>query len=161
VHTANAALAYWRNEVPRLSFVSLGDTDEYAHADDYRAYLAALQRADAFVGRAMALVLQRIAAGQPTTLLVTTDHGRARGFTNHGARFPESARIWLAAMGSGIGARGHVVLTRPHYLADIAPTLRLLLGLRAQSGPDQGRALGELRLRAASAMALSALDAHR
>jgi hypothetical protein len=167
VHTANAALAYWRNEVPRLSFVSLGDTDEHAHADDYRAYLAALQRADAFVGRAMELVLQRIAAGHPTTLLVTTDHGRAAGFTNHGAPYPESARIWLAAMGSGIGARGNVVLTRSRNLADIAPTLRLLLGLFSQSGPNQGHALSELRLRAPdsvriqSAIPVGALSALR
>jgi hypothetical protein len=167
VHTANAALAYWRSEVPRLSFVSLGDTDEYAHADDYRAYLAALRRADAFVGRAMELVLQHMAAGQPTTLLVTTDHGRADSFTSHGVRYPESARIWLAAMGSGIGARGNIVLTHPRRLADIAPSLRLLLGLSSQSGPDQGHALGELRLRAPdavriqSAIPLQALRASR
>jgi hypothetical protein len=161
VHTANAALAYWRSEVPRLSFISLGDTDEYAHADDYRAYLAALQRADAFVGRAMELVLQRVAAGRPTTLLVTTDHGRADSFTNHGARYPESARIWLAAMGSGIGARGNVVLTRSRHLADIAPTLRLLLGLSPQRGPDQGRALRELRLRAPDSVQMkSAIALH-
>jgi hypothetical protein len=70
-------------------------------------------------------------------------------------------------MGSGIGARGNVVLTRSRNLADIAPTLRLLLGLFSQSGPNQGHALSELRLRAPdsvriqSAIPVGALSALR
>ncbi|MFI5307858.1 MAG: hypothetical protein ACHQ53_10920 [Polyangiales bacterium] len=143
-HTAQAALAYLRRAHPRFSFISLGDTDELGHADDYRGYLDALHQADAFIGAVAEVVRAEIARGRPTTLLVTTDHGRADTFAEHGPEHPESARVWLVAAGSRVTARGVVGLTRTRHLADVAPTLRLLLGLPASRASNAGSALTEL-----------------
>jgi arylsulfatase A-like enzyme len=145
-YTGEAALAYLQAAHPRFLFIGLGDTDEYGHADDYRAYLDALRRADELIGRVAHFVFQEIALGRRTTLLVTTDHGRAYSFTSHGAESPESSRVWLVAAGSGVAARGLVESGRERHLADIAPTIRALLGLPAVSPSDSGEMLRELLL---------------
>jgi hypothetical protein len=75
---------------------------------------------------------------------VTADHGRAADFREHGAAHPESARVWLVAAGSAIRARGRVAGRAPRYLADVAPTLRIILGLRADGAQSAGSPLTEL-----------------
>ena len=75
------------------------------------------------------------ARGQHTTLLVTTDHGRARDFVDHGPQFPESGRVWLVAGGNDVYGRGLMAPSRRHTLSDIAPTVRALLGI---TGGDAG-----------------------
>jgi hypothetical protein len=75
------------------------------------------------------------ARGRHTTVLVTTDHGRAYGFRNHGAKYPESGRVWLVAGGGDIHGRGLVAAARRHTLSDIAPTVRALLGIRGPGEP--------------------------
>jgi arylsulfatase A-like enzyme len=71
-------------------------------------------------------------------VLVTADHGRGRDWRHHGREFPESGRVWLVAFGAAVQARGLVPATRKHHLADVAPTLRQLLGLP----PDEARSAG-------------------
>jgi hypothetical protein len=154
-HTAEAALSYWEARRPRLLFVALGETDEYAHADDYRAYLDALHRVDAIIGRFARRAAQHAARGRPTTLLVTTDHGRADGFIEHGGQWPESARIWLVAAGSGIRAHGYVKSPLPRRLADIAPTIRHLMRMPPRSEGRHGEVLDELFDASASAFVLT------
>ncbi|MDP9034578.1 MAG: alkaline phosphatase family protein [Myxococcota bacterium] len=132
--TAGIALGYLEAKRPRFLFVGLGDCDEYAHHGDYRGYLEALRASDAFLGDLQAALQRMGARGRHTTVLVTADHGRAYDFTDHGGRYPESARVWLAAFGEEVGARGVVASVRRHTLSDIAPTVRALLGLRAGEG---------------------------
>lgn len=127
--TGEVALAYLRTHHPDFMFVSLGETDEYAHQGNHAAYFEALRRDDAIIGELARLVLERNANGVPTTLIITTDHGRARSFAPHGGKYPESARVWLVAAGAGIEARGYVAAPKPRHLADVAPTIRALLQL--------------------------------
>jgi hypothetical protein len=127
--TSAIALHYLRTHRPRFLFLGLGDTDEYAHKDDYRGYLKALIRADHVIGEVNAILRQYAAEGRQTTLLVTTDHGRSTDFSGHGQYAPESARVWLVAAGHGIRASGLVFDPRPRYLADLAATIRALGGV--------------------------------
>ena len=126
--TSELALRYLTARRPRLLAVGLGDTDEHAHAGDYRSYLAALRAADAFVGDLTATLARLGAHGRATTIVVTADHGRSADFVNHG-RDPESARVFLIAGGGAVPARGPVDASASHHLADVAPTLRSLLAL--------------------------------
>jgi arylsulfatase A-like enzyme len=84
------------------------------------------------------------ARGERTVVMLTSDHGRSRDFKNHGGGYPESARVWLVAAGAGITARGPIDAPVPRYLADIAPTMRKLLGLPRDEGPRAGAPLLEL-----------------
>jgi hypothetical protein len=133
--TAELALAYLEDQAPRFLHVGLGDTDEYAHASDYRSYLAALRRQDAFLGRLLDS-LEKTGRRADTTVLVTADHGRSHGFDSHGTSHPESSRVWLFAGGGAVApARtGYAETTKRATLTSIAPTVRVLLGLPQRTG---------------------------
>ncbi|MBL8612535.1 MAG: alkaline phosphatase family protein [Myxococcales bacterium] len=122
--TAEVALAYVRAHAPRLLVVSLGDTDEHAHAGDVAAYHAALRRADAFVLELTAIYRSK---GDPFTVVVTSDHGRADNLRDHGGAFPESRRSWMV---SG-GTRPLALPAAPGgaRLRDVAPAVLRALGL--------------------------------
>ncbi|MDF2693806.1 MAG: hypothetical protein K0S65_2189 [Labilithrix sp.] len=141
--TADAALAYYETEQPDVFFLGLGDPDEYAHRGDYEGYLASLRRADEVLGRLVALLDRLGERGQSTHLIVTADHGRAHSFANHGS-MPEAARVWMVAAGPRFLARGPVRSPQERHLADIAPTLRVVLGLPPDSSERAGAPLEEL-----------------
>ncbi|HMJ15047.1 MAG TPA: sulfatase-like hydrolase/transferase, partial [Polyangiaceae bacterium] len=144
LHTAELALYHLRRHRPRFMLLSLGDADKFGHANMYRNYLEALHESDKVVAQ-VAHVLDELAAqGWPSTLLITADHGRDRRCREHGRKYPESARAWLIARGTGIVDHGYVSAPRPRQLADIAPTLRRLLGLEADDGATAGTPLVEL-----------------
>jgi len=117
--TMSLSLAYLEEHQPDVLVVSLGDTDEYAHQGNVRGYTDALTRADAFIGRIRTSLANMGERGAQTHLFVTTDHGRAQGFNEHGGRYPESGRVWLAAVGPRIASHGFVA-SRNHHLRDLA-----------------------------------------
>lgn len=132
--TAPLALAYLEDARPRFLFVGLGDPDELAHASDYRGYLGSLQAADRFLGDLFALLDRSGEQGASTTVIVTTDHGRAANFHAHGGRSPESARVFLLAAGGAVPALGYVDAAPGRSLSSVAPTVLGLLGLGDSSG---------------------------
>jgi hypothetical protein len=154
--TGEVALAVLAAREPAFLFVGLGEPDEYGHRDDYRGYLDAIHRDDAIVGRIAEQVRARNLAGHPTTLLVTTDHGRAFGFTSHGKEHPESARVWMVASGAGVEARGFVRSPRVRHLADVGQTVRVLLGIEPSRAGAPGAALSELARPESTASRLAA-----
>jgi hypothetical protein len=142
--TGALAARYLEAKRPTLTFVGLGEPDEYCHRGEYAGYLASLREADAVIG-SLADALDRMGArGRRTTILVTADHGRGRDYRHHGREFPESGRVWLAAIGGGVEARGFARSLRPHRLADVAPTVRALLQLPADPAATSGTPIAEL-----------------
>jgi hypothetical protein len=121
--TAALATALVQAGQPRVLWIALGDTDEYAHRGDWQGYLAALAAADALLGR-----LARLGLADDTLILVTADHGRSANFRDHGDSL-ESSRSWLIAAGGAIPPVGIVRDGDAHRLADIAPSLRALVHL--------------------------------
>lgn len=131
-NTIEVALAYVDARRPAFLFVSLGDTDEHAHDGDYAAYLEALRRGDAFVGELAARAEQWTREGHPTAIVVTTDHGRASDFFNHGRDYPDSAAVWLVAAGPGIARTGGVDglgVQGDATLSDVATIVTRVAGL--------------------------------
>ena len=141
--TAELAYTFLAEADPDFLFVSLGETDEWAHLNNYPKYLEALRAADRFVGQ-MRTHLR--GAGRETALFVTTDHGRAHGFRDHGQEHPESSRSFLFVEGSHFRASGPIQVGRETYLKDIAPTVRAIAGLPQRYGAGQGRSLVEFLL---------------
>lgn len=147
--TGFGALEYLKTHRPRVLYVMLGETDEWAHGRRYDLYLDAALRNDRFVQR-----LWETAQGLPeyaekTALLVATDHGRgetAADWTSHGEKVPAADRIWMAAMGPGVPSLGVRAGDRVTQ-AQIAATIAALVG--EDYAAAQPKAAPPLDLRAA------------
>jgi hypothetical protein len=150
--TMDLALRWFVRARPRFLHVALGDTDEHGHSGNRAAYLAALEAADAFIARLVAAADEQ---GGETLFLVTADHGRAASFREHGAPGDGSERTWLVAAGGPIPARGFQRPSAPRRLADIAPSLRLILSLPTDRSPRAGAPLPELAPSTSAATAVS------
>ncbi len=124
-----AALEHLRSARPRVLYVMLGETDEWAHERRYDLYLDAAWRGDRFIR-----LLWETAQATPgmrgrTALVLATDHGRGDGasdWTDHGRRVPAARRIWMAVMGPGVpalGLRSNVETTQSQLSATVAALL--------------------------------------
>ena len=127
--TAFGAIEYLRRHQPRVLYVMLGETDEWAHERRYDLYLDAAVRNDGFVRQ-----LWDAAQGMPeykdrTALVLATDHGRGetpKDWTSHGRDVPAAERIWMAVIGPGVPARGvrdGVQTTQSQVAATVAALL--------------------------------------
>jgi len=129
--TFAAALEHLRAERPRVMYLGLGETDDWAHAGRYDRYLEAAHRFDRFVGQLwQELQLTEGYRGR-TSLVITTDHGRGTGpedWKSHGAKIPASQNIWIAVLGPDTPASGERTNVAPVTQAQVAPTLAALLG---------------------------------
>jgi hypothetical protein len=143
-YTSAIALEYLRTAAPPVLHVGLGDADEWGHRNDYPAYLEAIGRADAFIGQVADTLDAMGDVGARTTVIITTDHGRNRDFQHHGASSLTSARTFVIAFGARVASRGVVCPARDVTLADVAPTIRALIGLPAETAPDAGRPIAEI-----------------
>jgi len=125
------ALEYLKTAKPRVLFLSLGETDEWAHLGDYARYLDAAHHVDAYL-RVLWATLQGMPEYQDTTTLIfATDHGRGEGgddWKGHGARLPESKYNWMAFLGPDTRPLGERAHTMPVTQTQIAATLAALLG---------------------------------
>ena len=143
--TATLALRHLESAQPDFLFLGLGETDEYAHHGDYSSYVGAIAMADQIIGDLLGALVRMGERGERTHVFVTTDHGRAHDFRDHGGRYPESSRVWFVASGPRITARGDLETSRDLRLRDIAPPLRLIAGLpRVATGRDAGAPIAEL-----------------
>jgi hypothetical protein len=142
--TIPIALEYFRVEKPALFHIGLGDTDEYGHRGDYRAYLDALRRADDMIGSLAEMLSTMGPLGEKTTIIVTPDHGRNSDFDNHGLLHPESGRTFVLAFGGHVPVQGIACPSHDVTLADIAPTIRVLMGLRPDVADGAGRPIEQI-----------------
>ena len=124
------ALEYLEERKPRVLFLSLGETDDWAHSGDYARYLDAAHRVDEFL-RTLWDTVQSIPQyrGQ-TTLIFLTDHGRgmdAKTWNDHGEDIPESKYIWMAFLGPDTARLGERSKVSAVTQSQIAATLAALL----------------------------------
>ena len=142
------ALEYLKQKKPRVLFLSLGETDEWAHQGDYAQYLRAAHRVDAYL-RVLWATLQSMPEYRgAATLMVATDHGRGDGgndWKGHGERLPDSKSNWMAFLGPDTRALGERSRSRPVTQSQIAATLAALLGEDyTASVPAAGKAIGDV-----------------
>ena len=127
--TGLGALEYLRNHQPRVLYVMLGETDEWAHGRRYDLYLDSAQRSDRFIRQLWDSVQSMSQYANRTALVLATDHGRgntAADWTGHGRKIPAAERIWMAVMGPGVprlGIRRNVAVTQSQIAATIASLL--------------------------------------
>jgi Type I phosphodiesterase / nucleotide pyrophosphatase len=124
------ALEYLKTAKPRVLFIGLGETDDWAHAGDYPEYLGAAHRLDQYLRELWKTIQNLPEYRQQTTLIVTVDHGRGRGrnWTSHGAKLPESRELWLGVMGPDTAPLGERRNTEEIQQTYFAATVAALLG---------------------------------
>lgn len=113
---------------PDLTWVYLQHTDDAGHAfGDSENFYAAVQLADAMIGRIWEAVQQRQALGEEWMIVVTTDHGRdgATG-RGHGGQSDRERTTWIVSNHPALGER----FTRgTAAIVDIAPSILQHLGV--------------------------------
>ena len=128
--TGFGALEYLKKNRPRVLYVMLGETDEWAHGRRYDLYLDAAWRNDRFIRKLWETAQSMPEYSGKTALVLATDHGRGNtgeNWTGHGEKVPESDQIWMAVMAPGIaplGARSGMNVTQ----SQVAATIAMLLG---------------------------------
>jgi hypothetical protein len=126
----HAAIEYVKAEKPRLLFVGLGETDDWAHLGSYAEYLNAAHLGDNYIQQLWELVQSMPEYRGKTTLIVLPDHGRGVGaqWTGHGETIPESKETWMAFLGPDVPALGERQDADPVTASQVAATLAALLG---------------------------------
>lgn len=129
--TFGAAVEYLRAQKPRVLYISLGSTDEFAHMGLYDRYLYAANYFDDCLERLWATLQAMPEYQGQTSLIVSTDHGRGsapEGWRNHGANVEGADRIWIGILGPDTPALGERHDTDAITQSQIAATLAALLG---------------------------------
>ena len=125
------ALEYLKQHRPRVLFLSLGETDDWAHDGKYDQYLKATHRVDQYLKELWDTLQSMPQYRGKTTLIVSTDHGRGEApaeWKGHGKKIPDSKYIWMAFLGPDTRAPGERSNIAPVTQSQIAATLAALLG---------------------------------
>ena len=128
--TFRGAFEYMKSKRPRLLYVALGETDDWAHVGRYDLYLDMATMNDQFIRELWEQAQSMDQYRDKTALVITTDHGRGdgrEGWKNHSDELAGSERIWIAVMGPGVDSLG--VRERVHGTqGQTASTVAALLG---------------------------------
>jgi hypothetical protein len=129
--TYRTAREYLRLHEPRILYISLGESDEWAHEGRYDEYLWSARRVDDYLAELWQYVQSHPKYRNQTTLIYSPDHGRGHGpeeWKSHSEKFSGSENIWLAVMGPDtppLGERSHIP---PITQSQIAATIARLMG---------------------------------
>ncbi len=129
--TMAEALTALRDDRPRVLYVSLNDTDESAHANQYDKYLHEAHAFDDFLRRLWEAVESIDEYRGRTAFVVSTDHGRGltpADWMNHNAATPGSEQLWIVAYGAGVTTGGDTRSEGPATQSQVAATIAALLG---------------------------------
>lgn len=125
------AVELLKRDQPRVLYISLGDTDEFAHGGRYDHYLDAMNNLDRDLKGLWELLQAHPQYRGTTSLVLTTDHGRGdppRGWRDHGASTPGSDAIWIAVLGPDTPSLGERQETSGVTQSQVAATVAALLG---------------------------------
>jgi hypothetical protein len=127
-----SAKEYIKQHLPKVVFISLGETDESAHSSRYDNYLQEAAQVDKMIADLWYFIQTSPNYKNNTTLLITTDHGR--GYKNnqwnkHSFLVKGSGEAWLAVIGPGIEPMGEIKVPQQLYQKQIANSIATLLGV--------------------------------
>jgi hypothetical protein len=129
-YTFAHALRYLKKHQPRFLYISLNDSDEWAHRGNYPAYLKTLRTYDQYINELSKALDDLGDYGKNSTLILATDHGRGAGssWKDHGPLTQDSKYVWLFARSPYTRLR-HDQPHSGYSHADIRPTIEASMGL--------------------------------
>jgi hypothetical protein len=132
VYTFRLAMAHLERHRPRVLYLALGETDDWAHDGRYDRVLDSLARSDAYLRELWTWLQAQPEYRGTTSLLISTDHGRGRtpaDWRHHGAEHPDAERTWMAWASPRVSRRGEWCGHAPLTNAQVAATLVDWMGL--------------------------------
>jgi hypothetical protein len=129
--TFHTAFEYFKAARPRVLYLSLGETDDWAHMGRYDEYLSAAHRFDGYLRRLWDTAQSMPEYRGRTTLIVSTDHGRGSGpsgWRDHGKDVKDAEFIWMGYLGPDTPALGERANVAAVTQGQVASTLAALLG---------------------------------
>jgi hypothetical protein len=130
--TFRLAMTYLKTERPRLLYLALDETDDWAHDGKYELVLDSLARTDRQLRELWEWLQSDRQYRGRTALLITTDHGRGRGvpdWRSHGAKIDGADEIWMAFAAPGAVSRGEWRNAPTLFQNQVASTIAGWLGL--------------------------------
>lgn len=144
----HTAVEYMKLKHPKVLYISLGETDDWAHGGQYTEYLDSAHRVDAYL-RAIWELAQSIPEYRGnTTLIFSPDHGRGKApkkWRDHGQKVPDSKYIWMMFLGPDTQPLGERAKIAPVTQSQIAATLAAFLGQDyAADVPKAGKPIADV-----------------
>lgn len=131
------AKEYLQQHRPRVLFLGLGETDEYAHNRRYDLYLEQANKVDRMLAELWHWIQTTPGYKDNTTILITTDHGRGSKtdkWGSHSSFIRGSSQTWLALLGPSIEPLGEIRGEQQLYQQQIAGMIAELLGEKFETG---------------------------
>lgn len=132
VYTFRFAMAHLARHKPRVLYLALGETDDWAHDGRYDRVLEAFERSDRYLKELWEWLQAQPEYRGRTSILLTTDHGRGRtpvDWKDHGDKYPDAGDTWAAFVSPSLSRRGewrdHALITT----SQVAATLISWMGL--------------------------------
>jgi hypothetical protein len=126
--TYELAKSYLQTYKPKILFLALNDTDEFAHQGKYDEYLHSIHRADSILKDLWETIGTMDEYNNKTALIITTDHGRGYNFSgswrNHGRSISGSDHIWYITNNSIPGIFGENKDPNQFFLAQVADQIK-------------------------------------
>lgn len=146
--TFHTAVEYLKLHRPRVLYLSLGETDVWAHAGRYDLYLTAAHRFDRYVGELWETAQSLPEYRDATTLILAVDHGRGLApidWKSHGQKLPETRFVWMAFLGPDTAPKGERANAPAVTQNQIAATLAAFLGQDYPAAQARaGKPIGEV-----------------
>lgn len=136
-------LEFMKKNKPRVIYFAFDETDDFAHAGEYGAYLNSAHAADGFLAELWSYVQSDPNYKGTTSMIITVDHGRGPGkedWKHHGIKIAGADQIWMAIIGPDSPAVGEVK-SGQIYQKQVAQTLASLLGFTFKTDAGQGDAV--------------------
>ena len=141
--TFQVAMAVLTTNRPRVLYLALGETDDWAHDGRYDRVLEAYARSDRYLAQLWNWLESQPEYKGRTHVLITTDHGRGRGaqdWRDHGATIEGAQDVWMAFASPRMARRGEWQSHEPLSTSQIAATLAGWMNLDwNQMRPSAGR----------------------
>ncbi|MCB0667613.1 MAG: phosphoglyceromutase [Saprospiraceae bacterium] len=140
-YTHQYMMEYLEKYHPRLTFISYGEMDDYAHSGQYGQYLQSINQTDKRIADLWNfLECDPFYAGR-TALIITTDHGRGyhrpSDWKNHGILTRGSGEIWMAFIGPSIPTKGEIKEEMQLFQNQIAKSLAFILGYQYEPHQEE------------------------